>query len=39
VYNNKTHKTSYPNGVDVRIPGFGDTDSVEWLSHVHLCYR
>lgn len=38
VYNNKTHKTSNPIGVDIRIPGFGETDSVEWLSHVHICY-
>lgn len=36
VYNNKTHKTSYPNGVDIRIPNFGDTDTVEWLSRQHI---
>nr|CAD7399051.1 unnamed protein product [Timema poppensis] len=31
IYNNKTRTTSNPEGVETRIPGFGDTKSVEWL--------
>ncbi|KAK3608072.1 hypothetical protein CHS0354_031058 [Potamilus streckersoni] len=36
VYDNKTHKTSNSPGVDIRVPGFGDTDTVEWLDPTHL---
>eukprot|EP00092_Neocalanus_flemingeri_P030300 GFUD01032893.1.p1 GENE.GFUD01032893.1~~GFUD01032893.1.p1 ORF type:complete len:428 (+),score=114.78 GFUD01032893.1:54-1337(+) len=30
-YDNVTHKTSNNDGVEVRIPGFGNTTTVEWL--------
>ncbi|XP_071174623.1 lysosomal phospholipase A and acyltransferase-like isoform X1 [Mytilus edulis] len=36
IYNNKTHTTSYPDGVDIRVTGFGDTESVEWLTDFHI---
>lgn len=31
VYNNETRTTSNSPGVDIRIPGFGNTTTVEWL--------
>lgn len=31
VYDNVTRTTSNSKGVEIRIPGFGDTTSVEWL--------
>ncbi|KAK7861832.1 hypothetical protein R5R35_000592 [Gryllus longicercus] len=31
VYDNKTRKTYNSDGVDIRIPGFGNTSTVEWL--------
>jgi len=30
-YDNVTHKTSNVDGVDIRVPGFGDTDTVSYL--------
>lgn len=31
MYDNVTRTTSNPKGVEIRIPGFGDTASVEWI--------
>ena len=31
VYDNKTRTTRPPDGVETRIPGFGDSNTVEWL--------
>lgn len=31
VYDNVTRTTSNSKGVEIRIPGFGDTTSIEWL--------
>ena len=31
VYDNVTRKTRNSPGVDIRVPGFGNTSSVEWL--------
>ncbi|GFQ96262.1 phospholipase A2 group XV [Trichonephila clavata] len=31
IYNNETRRTTNSPGVDVRVPGFGDTSSMEWL--------
>ncbi|XP_055341491.1 phospholipase A2 group XV-like [Paramacrobiotus metropolitanus] len=32
IYNNITRKTSNPEGVRTQVPGFGDTDSIEYLT-------
>ncbi|KAK4878912.1 hypothetical protein RN001_007058 [Aquatica leii] len=34
-YDNVTRKTSNAEGVDIRVPGFGDTETVEWLDPSH----
>jgi len=34
-YDNVTHKTSNNDGVEIRIPGFGNTTTVEWLDPSH----
>ncbi|KAF5269291.1 hypothetical protein FQR65_LT02592 [Abscondita terminalis] len=34
-YDNVTRKTSNAEGVDIRVPGFGATDTVEWLDPSH----
>lgn len=31
VYNNQTHTTSNAPGVDIRVVGFGNCSSVEWI--------
>lgn len=31
VYDNKTRTTSNAPGVEIRVPGFGNTTFVEWL--------
>lgn len=31
IYNQTSHTTQFPEGVDVRVPGFGDTFSMEFL--------
>lgn len=31
-----TNTTSNPPGVETRVPGFGQTETVEWLSNIHL---
>lgn len=38
VYDNETRTTTNSPGVDIKIPGFGNTSTVEWLdpSHVHI---
>ena len=36
VYNNQTHTTTNSPGVQTSIPGFGKTDSVDWLDTDHL---
>jgi len=39
IYDSRTHTTTNTPGVEVRVPGFGDTDTVEWLTanhHQHL---
>ncbi|CAB3373511.1 Hypothetical predicted protein [Cloeon dipterum] len=36
VYNNETRTTSNSPGVETRVPGFGDTSSVEWLDPSQL---
>lgn len=35
VYDNRTRTTRNPDGVNLRIPGFGGTESVEWLDPSH----
>ncbi|GFG39948.1 hypothetical protein Cfor_09005 [Coptotermes formosanus] len=35
VYDNVTRTTSNSKGVEIRIPGFGDTSTVEWLDPSH----
>jgi len=36
VYDNWTHVTSNSPGVDIDIPGWGNTETVEWLDTSHL---
>ena len=31
LFNSKTNISYYPSGVDIRIPGFGETHSVEYI--------
>jgi Lecithin:cholesterol acyltransferase. len=35
VYDNVTRTTSNSEGVEIRIPGFGSTTSVEWIDPSH----
>ena len=35
-YNNVTHKTEDSKGVEIKIPGFGSTQTVEWLDSSHF---
>ncbi|XP_037976740.2 phospholipase A2 group XV isoform X1 [Plutella xylostella] len=35
VYDNKTRTTSNPEGVDIRVPGWGTPEAVEWISPTH----
>lgn len=35
VYNNQTRKTTNADGVEVRVPGWGTTETVEWLDPSH----
>ncbi|WAR13083.1 PAG15-like protein [Mya arenaria] len=35
-YDNVTRTTRNSPGVDVKIPGFGGTETVEWLDHSHI---
>ncbi|KAF7287599.1 hypothetical protein GWI33_005954 [Rhynchophorus ferrugineus] len=35
IYNNVTRKTQNPEGVDIRVPGFGESETVEWLDPSH----
>lgn len=35
VYNNITRKTTNVDGVEIRIPGFGSSETVEWLDPSH----
>lgn len=35
IYDNKTRTTSNPPGVDIRVPGFGNSETVEWLDPSH----
>lgn len=34
-YDNVTRKTTNPPGVDIRVPGFGGSETVEWLDPSH----
>ncbi|KAL5022187.1 hypothetical protein ScPMuIL_001342 [Solemya velum] len=35
-YNNQTRKTSNQPGVETAFPGFGDTQTIEWLDPTHI---
>ena len=35
-YDNKTRTTHNPPGVDIQIPGWGTTDTVEYLDHSEI---
>lgn len=35
IYDNKTRTTRNPDGVDIRVPGWGGTETVEWLDPSH----
>lgn len=35
IYDNKTRTTKSPNGVKIRVPGWGGTETVEWLDPSH----
>ena len=35
-YDNKTRTTLNSPGVDIVVPGFGDTETVEWLDHSQI---
>lgn len=35
IYDNKTRTTRSPDGVDIRVPGFGGTETIEWLDPSH----
>ncbi|PIK61798.1 putative group XV phospholipase A2-like [Apostichopus japonicus] len=36
IYDPKTKKSSSPDGVNITVPGFGGTESVEWIDPSHL---
>lgn len=35
IYDNETRTTSNSPGVETRVPGWGDSDSVEWIDPTH----
>lgn len=35
VYDNETRTTKNSQGVEIRVPGFGDSEPVEWLDPSH----
>lgn len=35
IYNNETRTTTNSDGVDIRVPGWGETETVEWLDPSH----
>jgi len=38
MYDRQTHVTSNPPGVDITMPGWGDTETVEWLDPTHISH-